>query len=72
MQQPGPYYRGPVPYGIGFVELPEGVRVQTLFTGGNPEVFKVGDEVELVIEKLYDDDEGNELITYKFRPVGES
>jgi len=69
MQQPRPYYRGPVPYGLGFVELPEGVRVETLFTDCDPEGLKIGDEVELVIEKLYDDDEGNELISYKFRPI---
>lgn len=69
MQQPRPYYKGPVPYGLGFVELPEGVRVETLFTDCDPEDLKIGMEVELVIEKLYDDDEGNELISYKFRPI---
>lgn len=69
MQQPRPFYKGPVPYGLGFVELPEGVRVETLFTDCDPEELKIGMEVELVIEKLYDDDEGNELIGYKFRPI---
>lgn len=69
MQQPRPYYKGPVPYGIGFVELPEGVRVETLFTGCDPDTIEVGMDVELVIEKLYDDNDGNEFITYKFRPA---
>lgn len=69
MQQPRPYYKGPVPYGLGFVELPEGVRVETLFTNCDPESLYIGMEVELVIEKLYEDDRGQELITYKFRPV---
>jgi hypothetical protein len=26
-------------------------------------------EVEMVIEKLFDDDEGNEITTYKFIPT---
>jgi uncharacterized OB-fold protein len=69
MQQPRPYYKGPVPYALGFVELPEGVRVETLFTDCDPEILEVGMEVELVIEDLYEEDGGNELIAYKFRPV---
>jgi uncharacterized OB-fold protein len=69
MQQPRPYYKGPVPYGLGFVELPEGVRIETLFANCDPEALEIGDEVELIIDKLYDDDEGNELITYKFEPI---
>ena len=68
MQEPRPYYKGPVPYGLGFVELPDGVRIQTLFTDCDPHILRVGDEVELVIEKLYDTEDG-ELIGYKFRPV---
>ena len=68
MQQPRPFYKGPVPYGLGFVELPEGVRVETLFTGCDPETLGIGMEVELVIETLYEDEGGNMLITYKFRP----
>jgi uncharacterized OB-fold protein len=68
MQQPRPFYKGPVPYGLGFVELPEGVRIETLFTGCDPEILKIGMGVELVIETLYEDDVGNTLITYKFRP----
>lgn len=69
MQQPPEYYRGPVPYGEGFVELPEGVRVETLFTGCNPDELKIGMDVEMVIEKLHEDGEGNEVIAYKFRPI---
>ncbi len=69
MQQPRPYYKGPVPYALGFVELPDGVRVETLFADCDPEEIEPGMEVELVIGNLYDDDTGNELMTYKFRPV---
>jgi uncharacterized OB-fold protein len=69
MQQPRPYYKGPVPYGLGFVELPGGVRIETLFTDCDLDSLYIGMEVELIIEKLYEDDQGQELITYKFRPV---
>ena len=69
MQRPPAYYQGPVPYSIGFVELPEGVRIETLFTGCDLETLETGMEVELVIEKLHEDAEGREIMAYKFRPV---
>ena len=69
MQRPPVYYKGPVPYAFGYVELPDGVRVETLFSDGDPEALKIGMDVELVIEKLHGDDEGNEIMAYKFRPV---
>lgn len=68
-QKPGgDFYRGPVPYAFGIVELPEGVRVQTLFTGCEPEAVQVGMSAGLVIEKLCDDQENREIVCYKFKP----
>ena len=69
MQAPGTWYRGPVPYAIGYVELPEGTLIETLFTDCDIESLEVGMDVEMVIEKLHEDDEGNEIMAYKFRPV---
>jgi uncharacterized OB-fold protein len=69
MQRPPEYYKGPVPYAVGFVELPQGVRIETLFTNCNFEDLKIGMDVEMVIEKLHEDEEGNEILTYKFRPA---
>jgi len=69
MQRPPVYYLGEVPYALGFVELPEGVRIETLFTGCNPDDLHIGMDVEVVIEKLNDDEQGNEVMAYKFRPV---
>jgi uncharacterized OB-fold protein len=69
MRPPGGYYRGEVPYAIGFVELPEGIRVETLFTDCDPEEIAVGMEVEMIIDVLHEDDEGNEILAYKFRPA---
>lgn len=69
MQRPPVYYRGPVPYAIGYVELPEGVRIETLFAHCDLEGLKIGMDVELIIEKLHEDEEGNEIMTYKFRAL---
>ena len=68
IQPGGGYYHGPVPYAYGCVDLPEGIRIETLFIG-NLESLKVGMDVELVVEKLGEDEEGNEIIAYKFKPV---
>ena len=68
-QQPGGgFYKGPVPYAYGVVQLPEGVNVQTLFTGCKPEKIKVGLKARLVIEELFKED-GSSIDTYKFVPV---
>lgn len=59
-----------VPYGIGEVELPEGIKVIGIMTGCDPvKDLKLNMEVEMVVEKLHEDEEGNEVMTWKFRPV---
>jgi uncharacterized OB-fold protein len=70
MQQPGGgFYKGPVPYAYGLVDLPEGVRIETLFTTNDFNELKVDRDAELVIEKICEGDEGNEVLTFKFRPI---
>lgn len=69
-QQPGGnFYRGPVPYAYGIVDLPEGVRVETLLTGCDVDELEVGIGVSLTLEKLGEDEDGRELITFKFQPA---
>ena len=60
------------PYIQGFVDLPEGPRIFTLITGCEPSegAIEEGAEVELVIDKISEDEKGNDLIGYKFRLVG--
>ena len=70
MQRPPIYYQAEVPYALGFVELPDGVRVETLFTDVDPEKLHIGMEVELVIGKLHGEEDGVEVHCYKFKPVG--
>ncbi|MGO8989234.1 MAG: Zn-ribbon domain-containing OB-fold protein [bacterium] len=69
MQRPPGYYKAEVPYGIGFVELPEGIRVETLFTGCDLEDLRVEMDVELMIDKLHEEEDDTEVYCYKFRPV---
>ena len=70
MQRPPVYYKAAeVPYALGWVELPEGIRVETLFTGCDPNDVKVGMEVEMLVDKLHTEEDGTEVFCYKFRPV---
>ena len=56
------------PYAIGYVDMPEGVRIfaPLKMTEGKP--FKIGMEMEVVTEKLWQEGD-NEVIGYKFKPV---
>lgn len=69
MQRPGRYYEGPVPYAFGWVEFPEKVRVEGLFVCDDFDDLKIGRDVEVVIEKLMNDQDGNEVVAHKFRLI---
>ncbi|MDT3669903.1 MAG: Zn-ribbon domain-containing OB-fold protein [Aromatoleum sp.] len=62
-------YKGPVPYGVGMVELPEGVRVMSHLTESDPNKLFVGMDMALVIDKLFEDEDGTEVIGFKFKPI---
>ncbi len=66
---PARYNEPYVPYAIGLVDLPEGLRVLGRISTDNPEGLQLGTDVELVLEELYRDEDGNEVITWKFKPV---
>ena len=57
------------PYGIGYVELPGEVRVETRLTEHDPERLRIGMEMELVVVPFRSDDDGNEVVTFAFQPV---
>ena len=61
------------PYIQAYVDLPEGPRIFSLITGVEPSetALRDGEEVELVIDKIREDENGNDLIGYKFRPVNQ-
>jgi uncharacterized protein len=64
---PPPGYEGEVPFGVGVVELPEGVRVITRLTESDPGALASGQPMELRVVTLHDD-----VVTYAFAPVGPS
>ena len=55
------------PYALGLIDLAEGLRVLAKVSTDDLTSVKVGGDVELVIEKLYTNPEGNVISTFKFR-----
>ena len=69
-----PPYLGPVgddfePYGVGYVELPGQLRVEGRLTIADPEKLQIGMEMELMLDPLTIDEDGNQVVTYEFAPV---
>ena len=58
-----------IPYGIGLVDLPEDIRIMAMISSDDPESLRIGQQMELVIETLYHDDDGSEVLTWKWRAV---
>ncbi|MFQ5888261.1 MAG: Zn-ribbon domain-containing OB-fold protein [Candidatus Hydrothermarchaeales archaeon] len=56
------------PFAVGLVELPDGIRILSVLTDCDFDKLKVGMKLKLSMEELYEDEEGNTVITYKFRP----
>jgi len=70
--RPPPPYRGPQefkPYGVGMIELPEGLRVTAVLAEQDPDRLRVGMEMELIVTKLFENEAGRDVLGYKFRPV---
>ena len=61
------------PYAFGFVIIePENIRIPAVLTGFDLEQeLKSGTRMEMVIDRLRNDDQGNEIVSYKFRPVNQ-
>jgi uncharacterized OB-fold protein len=60
---------GETPFGIGVVELPEGIRVISRLTENDPSKLVSGQSMELQIVALHADPDGNDVVTYAFAPV---
>jgi uncharacterized OB-fold protein len=57
------------PYGVGMVQLGDEVRVESRLTEADPEVLRIGMEMELVIVPFRVDEDGTEIMTFAFRPI---
>jgi uncharacterized OB-fold protein len=60
------------PFGVGYVELPEGIRVEGRLTVNDPAQLAVGMEMELVIEPFAYAADGRERLCFAFRPVADA
>lgn len=75
---PGAPYVGPtgkdfVPFGMGLVQLGLGdeavIRVEGRLTENDPAKLEFGQEVELTMIPFATDTNGDEIITFAFKPV---
>lgn len=57
------------PYALGYVDFPEGVRVLGQLTTHDPGALKVDMEVAAELGRIAVDEQGNEVHSYKFRPM---
>ena len=71
---PVPPYTGPVdeafqPFGVGYVELPDGLVVEARLTENDPGKLRIGMPMELVVETFRVEADGTEILNYAFAPV---
>ena len=68
-------YKGPdnpfVPFGLGLVELPDGIRVLAP-VACDPDSIRVGMELTLEVYPLYTDKSDNEVMAFRYRPTQEA
>jgi uncharacterized OB-fold protein len=57
------------PYGVGYVELPGGVRVEGRLTENDPKKLRIGMPMEVVFEPYRTEDNGDEVISFFFKPA---
>ena len=55
-------------YGVGQVDLPEGPRVQCVLSGGI-DAFRIGMAMQLGLETLGQDEQGREVVIFRFAPA---
>ncbi len=57
------------PYGVGYLELPGGVRVEGRLTENDPAKLHIGMEMDVVFAPYRTEDNGDEVISFFFQPV---
>src|SRR3954470_8105283 len=58
-----------VPYGVGYVEFAGQARVEGRIDEPDLSKLRIGMDMEVVVVPLADDADGNEIVTYAFKPV---
>jgi uncharacterized OB-fold protein len=57
------------PFGVGYVQMSSGLKVESRLTVADPERLKIGAVMELVLEPYRTRAEGGDVATFAFRPV---
>ena len=56
------------PFGVGYVDLPGQLKVETRLTVNDPAQIEIGMEMEMVLVPLYTNEAGDEVVTFAFAP----
>jgi uncharacterized OB-fold protein len=69
-----PYHSGETPetfrpYGVGYLELPGGTRVEGRLTENDPGKLQIGMEMDVVFDTWRTEANGDEVISFFFKPV---
>jgi len=56
------------PYIIGLVDFPEGIQIAGIVVHCPPEKLKIGMSLETTTFTLYQDDQGQDIVTWAFQP----
>ncbi len=59
------------PYTIGMVDFPEGIQVVGMMPDYGSEELETGMDVETTTYTLYQDDDGNDVVTWAFKVVNQ-
>ena len=59
------------PYALGLLEFPEGIQVAGIITGytDTDKELSIGIKMEVISDRIYTAENGDEIIGWKFRPV---
>ncbi len=55
------------PYAVGYVDLPEGLRIFSPLAECDKERLKIDMDVELIVDKIREDEAGQPVYGYKFK-----
>ena len=57
------------PYGMGYVELPGALCIESRLTENDPQRLRIGLEMELVIYPQWLEEDGTAVMSFAFKPV---
>lgn len=60
-----------VPFGVGYVELADALRVEARLTESNPDKLRIGMDMHLTITPFTTNDSGDDVLTFAFAPTNE-